>query len=132
MHDEVAQPAVADLKAENERLRDEINAARAEQRLTDELRKVGARSPSLLFASVKGDLQFAEDGSPLNTAALVERLRRDFPEQFGADRPQPIDAAAGHGRQGIISRESLAAMKPDEIAKLNWDDVRAALSAGQR
>jgi hypothetical protein len=51
--------------------------------------------PGLLFAYAIDDLQFDDQGRIANSAALVEKLQRTFPEQFGWDAPQQIDAGAG-------------------------------------
>jgi len=83
-----------------------------------------------MFEAAKGDLQFADDGSLANAEALVGQLRTKLPEQFGSFGPQPtIDGGAG-SRQGsaTLTKETLARMKPADIARLNWDDVRQVLS----
>jgi hypothetical protein len=121
---------LANLQAENETLRATIRQAEAHRRITGELAKAGARSPELLFASVRGDLQFAGDGSVVNTAALVARLRAQFPEQFGFDRPAPIDGGAGFAAPPQLTKETLPKMRPAEIAALDWADVRRVLAAG--
>src|SRR5688572_17084186 len=61
------------LRAENEQLKATIRMASAHRQITGELTRAGARSPELLFDSIKADLQFAEDGTVGNSAALVER-----------------------------------------------------------
>ncbi len=123
---------IAQLREENEQLKASIRDAAAHRQITGELERVGARSPELSFAAVKPDLQFADDDDAVvNVAAIVERLRRNFPEQFGADRPTgSIDAGAGLMTTSPINREALAKMKPVEIAKLDWEDVKRALAQG--
>ena len=117
------------LRAENEQLRTTIRLSAAHRQITDELAKAGARSPELLFDSVKADLQFAEDGKVGNAAAIVERLKTNFPEQFGYERPiASIDAGAGTGGGNTLTREALAKMKPAEIAALDWAEVRRVLA----
>ena len=119
------------LKAENEQLKATIRNASAYRQITGELERGGARSPELLFEAVKGDLQFADDGSLANAAAIVERLRRAFPEQFGIlPPPGSIDAGAGLAAMPRITKETLAKMKPAEIAKLDWEDVKRTLANG--
>lgn len=118
------------LQAENAELRATINLGSAREQITSELTKAGARSPSLLFDAAMSELQFADDGSLSNAAALVGSLRTKFPEQFGIDRPNAsIDAGAGRVNAPSLTKESLAAMKPSEIANLDWADVRNVLSA---
>ncbi len=119
------------LQAENEQLKATIRLTEAHRQITGELAKAGARSPELLFESVKADLQFADDGKIENAAALVERLKTGFPEQFGFERPAAsIDAGAGVAAAPQLSRDALAKMKPAEIAALDWSDVRRVLAAG--
>ncbi|HQZ96516.1 MAG TPA: hypothetical protein PLP21_09375 [Pyrinomonadaceae bacterium] len=120
---------VTQLKAENEQLKATIRTASAHRQITGELERIGARSPELLFEAVKGDLQFADDGSLTNAAAVVDRLRRDFPEQFGgATPPASIDAGAGTAPVPRLSKDTLAKMKPTEIAKLDWEEVKRTLA----
>ncbi len=94
------------------------------------LAEAGARSPDLLFAAAKSDLQLTGDGKPQNTAALVEHLKRSFPEQFGIQKPSgSIDGAAGTlAATQMLSAEGLSKMTPRQIQKLNWDDVRRVIS----
>jgi hypothetical protein len=113
---------------ENTRLKSIIRDTAAHRQITDELQRAGAKSPELLFAAVKSDLQFADDNSVVNAAAIVDHLRRSYPAQFGADRPISIDAGAGMTSRQSLSKESLAKMSPAEIAKLDWDSVREVLA----
>ena len=118
------------LQQENEQLKATIRDGEAHRQITGELEKAGARSPGLLFATVKGDLQFDADGKLVNAAALVGRLTAAFPEQFGVTRiPNPIDAGAGRTVTPQLTRDALAKMKPSEIATLDWADVRRVLAA---
>lgn len=117
------------LRAENELLKTTIRQTEAHRRLTGELTKAGARSPELLFATVKQEVQFAGDGSVVNAAALVGRLKSSFPEQFGFERPTgSIDGGAGVTVQPRLTKAALAKMKPAEIAALDWADVRKVLA----
>ncbi len=121
---------VEQLRRENEELKQtaRLNAARG--LITQELTEAGARSPELLFATVRGEIQFDEGGEPQNTAALVANLRSKFPEQFGSNPTSAsIDAAAGAGmRPNFLTAEALAKMTPQEIARLDWNEVRSVLS----
>ncbi len=122
---------LTELQAENEQLKATIRLNAAHRQITGELAQAGARSPELLFDSVKGDLQFASDGNVENAAALVQRLRTAHPEQFGVERPAAsIDAGAGMASAPRLTKEALAKMKPSEIAELDWADVRRVLAAG--
>lgn len=121
---------IEELRLENEQLKTTIRMAAAHRQITGELAKAGARSPELLFDSVKADLQYADDGTAQNAAALVERLKRSFPEQFGYERPtSSIDAGVGRIAAPQLTKDALAKMKPAEIAELDWADVKRVLSA---
>jgi hypothetical protein len=100
--------------------------------MTAALTKAGARSPELLFNSAKESLQFDGEGKAANTAALVEQLKKSFPEQFGVERPSgSIDGGAGAGSEtSYLTKEKLARMTAAEIAKLDWQDVRKVLAEG--
>ena len=122
---------LTELQAENEQLKATIRLGEAHRQITGELAKAGARSPELLFDSVKADLQFADDGTLENAAALVQKLRDAHPEQFGTQLPiASIDAGAGMNSAPQLTRDALAKMKPAEIAALDWADVRRVLAVG--
>jgi hypothetical protein len=83
-----------------------------------------------LFDSIKGKLQFDDEGKPANAAALVRHLKTVHPEQFGSERTaSSIDAGAGGTVTPQLSRDALSRMKPSEIAALDWADVRRVLAA---
>lgn len=117
------------LTRENATLREMIRIRDARDDVTEVLKTAGARSPGLLFAYAVDDLQFDNDGRVANSAALVEKLRRSFPEQFGRDTAPRIDAGAGGASHAqYLTKEALSKMKPAEIAKLDWAVVRQVLS----
>jgi hypothetical protein len=106
-----------------------IRLSEAHRQITGELSRAGARSPELLFDSVKADLQFADDGGLQNAAAVVQKLRDAHPEQFGTHAPVgSIDAGAGQSPTPQLTRDALAKMKPSEIAELDWNDVKRVLA----
>jgi len=120
--------ALAQLQAENEQLKATIRFDTAHRQITGELARAGARSPELLFDAVKGDLQFAEDGTLENAAAVLDKLKTSFPEQFGADRPASIDAGSGQIATPRLTRDALHRMSAAEIAELDWNDVKRVLA----
>lgn len=133
----VNHPSVVDdpkamnmLKAENEELKTSIRLRDARDAITKELAASGARSPDLLFQTAKDDLQFDYEGTVANAAAIVRQMRKQFPEQFGVEQVGgSVDGGAGaSGRSNTLTKESLAKMKPADIAKLDWADVRQVLS----
>lgn len=120
------------LKTENEQLKATIRLSNAHRQITAELAKAGARSPEVLFASMRDDLQFDDDGKVVNTAALIARLKARHPEQFSrVGRSGSIDAGTGRAARDLLDRAALAAMTPGEIAKLDWDEVRRALTRAE-
>jgi len=118
---------LARLRAENDRLRSTMRNAAAHRQITGELGRIGARSPELLFEFVKGDLQFTDDDAVVNAAALIEKMRRQFPEQFGT-QTAGIDAAAGQAIPPRLSKEALGRMTAAQIAELDWNDVKRVLA----
>jgi hypothetical protein len=119
------------LRTENEQLKASIRLAEAHRQITAELAKAGARSPELLFASVRDHLQFADDGTLINAAALIAKLTTDFPEQFGKEPAESIEAGSGRSAPPVWSKKALARMSPAEIAKLDWDEVRRTLTESE-
>jgi len=121
------------LKAENEELRNSIRMRDARDAVGEALQKAGAKSPALLFKSVQDQLEFDDKGKIANLDTLVADLAKDFPEQFGTPKPEDgIDAGAGQGQKGTsLTLAQLEKMTPQEIAKLPWDDVKAAMAAKQ-
>jgi len=126
--DAASAAEIARLSAENAALRDAVRLGSARETVTAGLAAAGARSPLLLFEHVRGDLQFADDGSLQNAEAVVGLMRQRFPEQFGPASPPSIDAGAGRAAAVPLTKEALAKMTPAEVASLNWDDVRSVLS----
>ena len=120
--------ALTKLSAENEQLKTTIRLSAAHRQITGELAKAGARSPELLFDAIKGELKFTAGGKVENPKALIDSIAARFPEQFGFDQPASIDAGAGTGGGNTLTREALAKMKPAEIARLDWADVRRVLA----
>ncbi len=117
-----------DPESENAGLRSELRLSSARDQLSSALFAAGARTPALLCDAAKTDLQIAEDGSVTNAAALVERLRSKFPEQFRVASPESIDGGAGRSIPAPLTKEALARMSPAEITKLDWAAVRRVLS----
>ena len=120
--------AVEQLKTENIRLKATIRLSQAHRQITAELAKAGARSPELLFTSVQGDVQFGDDGTVQNTGALVSMLKAKFPEQFGSTAAGSIDAGPKPATSPLTA-SALAKMSSDEIARLDWDDVKRVLTS---
>ena len=118
------------LAAENEELRSEIRMRGAVYDIEKRLAAAGARSPGLLAKEASEGFQFGEDGTLASPEALIENLRRSYPEQFGRDVPAgSIDAGAGRNAAPPLNREALSRMTPNEIRELDWEEVRAALAS---
>ena len=128
---EISAQVSADREAENAELRAAVRMSEARELLTGSLRSAGANSPELLFEAVKGEIQFADDGSPANSAAILDLLKRKYPEQFVRDIPAvSIDGGAGRNVPSPLTREALAKMSPAEIARLDWAAVGSVLKNG--
>jgi hypothetical protein len=124
-----SNPELETLRTQNEELRSEIRASKARAALTAELTAVGGRSPELLIAAAEKDVQFDENGDPVNIAAVVSNLTQKYPAQFGRENPASIDAGAGRlNQKSFLTRDSLSKMKPEEVARLDWNDVRQVLA----
>jgi hypothetical protein len=123
-------PPANDLAAENLALKQMIRLRDAREVLTTALNERGARSPGLLFAYAVDDLQFDEDGNLENAAAVIRKIEKAFPEQFEQREATPsINGGSGAAnRVTSITRESLAKMRPSEIAALDWNEVKRVLS----
>lgn len=118
-----------ELRTENEKLKSEIRFDRARGEVTKHLAKAGAWSPQLMFGAIANELQFDEDGKLMNGAAIVEKLKRDYPESFVSENPVgTIEGGAGAGRGKFLTKEALSKMTAADIAKLDWADVRRILS----
>ena len=121
---------LTELQAENEQLKATLRLNAAHRQITGELARAGARSPELLFDSIKADLQFSADGEVENTAELVQKLKQAHPEQFGTQFPvASIDAGAGRSTAPQLTREALRTMTAAEIAELDWNDVKRVLAS---
>ncbi|HTH52271.1 MAG TPA: hypothetical protein VL501_10075 [Pyrinomonadaceae bacterium] len=122
---------LAELRAENERLKKQLAEQSAHSSLKDKLKQAGARTPKLLLDAAKDALKFTVAGELENAVEIVEALREKFPEQFGTHTPPSvpsIDAGAGRVSKPGLTREALAKMTPAQVAELDWNDVRRALS----
>ncbi|HEX2641186.1 MAG TPA: hypothetical protein VHL50_11460 [Pyrinomonadaceae bacterium] len=121
--------SVESLVEENESLRNRLRTRDAMDELGRELRDAGAVSPELLSKAVADELQFGEDGGAVNVAALVEKLKKSFPTQFGRGFGHTgIDGGAGRNEARPLTKETLAKMSPAQIAALDWQEVRQVLS----
>jgi hypothetical protein len=124
-----AAAELAALRAENAELKRTSQIGAARDAVTAALGRLGAASPGLLFEAAKADLQFGESGGLENLEALVAKLQRTFPEQFAGGGSGSIDAGAGRHSAPQLTRELLGRMKPADIAKLDWSEVRRVLAS---
>lgn len=119
------------LRQENEELKAAARLREAREAMKAELSGAGARSPELLFGAVRAEIEFDGEGRPANLGDLIARLRRDFPEQFEQAPPAGhIDAGSGTSAPAAqpLTAEALARMSPAEINRLDWAEVRSALT----
>lgn len=145
------------LRTENSELKHQLRLVYARDQLTRTLTSENARSPELLFEAAVSKLAFDEDGKLNNLSDIIADIKSRFPEQFVVEKVEPprfgspparggVAPAsgdevvgvpprainAGAGRIGIrppLTKEMLAAMKPRDIANLNWHDVKQAMEA---
>ena len=118
-------PDTEELAEENEKLRAEIRIRNAVYEIKTRLAQAGAKSPGLLTDRAKESFQFSDEGGLINAEAVVEHLRRTYPEQFPAGS---IDATAGRTSRPTLTKEALARMTPSEIQRLDWNEVKSALA----
>ena len=115
-----------ELAEENEALRAEIRMRGAVYDVKTRLAQAGAKSPGLLTDRAKESFQFSDEGGLINAEAIVEHLRKIYPEQFPAGS---IDATAGRIARPTLTKEALARMTPAEIQRLDWAEVKATLAS---
>ena len=130
--EEIVQPSLFSeeemnsMKQENETLKNLIRVRDARDAITQSLAAEGAQSPGLLFAYAVDSLQFDEEGKLVNAEAVVDHLKRSFPEQFR--KYESIGGGAGTVNQPPpLTRAALAKMSPAEISKLDWAAVKEAM-----
>lgn len=122
-------PGMEELAAENETLKAEIRIRTAVYDIEARLAKAGARSPNLIAESAKESFQFSEEGELTNAEAVIDHLKRTYPEQFSTEQIPSIDASAGRTKRPTLTKEALARMTPAEINHLDWNEVRATLTS---
>lgn len=120
-----APDATETLAAENAELKRELHIRSAVYDIETRLASAGARSPRLLSDRARSAFQIAETGELANAAAIIDQLKREFPEQFGVGS---IDAGAGRQQRPILTREALSTMSATEIQQLDWAEIKAVLS----
>jgi len=150
-----AQPTpeteLTDLKTENDRLRAELRMIAAHTELTRLLATERARSPELLFEASRDRLAFDVNGRLTSTDDLIAELKHRFPEQFVTDRSEdtPVLMSAEHEQSFVgnarvpsinsgagrsnsrspLTKDQLARMKPRDITRLDWNEVKHVLSS---
>jgi hypothetical protein len=118
------------MKQENETLKGLIRVRDARDAITKRLASEGAASPGLLFAYAVDSLQFDAEGKLENAEAVVQHLKRSFPEQFRSGSAPSIGGGAGTGNQPpALTRAALAKMSPAEISRLDWAAVKEAMQS---
>ena len=113
-----------ELAEENESLKVELYIRTAVYDIETRLTKAGARTPNLLAGQAKESFQFSDDGKLTNADAVIDQLKRAYPEQFAVPS---IDASAGRTPRPTLTKEALSRMTTTEIQRLDWNEVRSAL-----
>lgn len=120
------------IKKENEELREANRLRDAKDSVVEALTKAGGRSNELLWKAIKDDLEFDDKGNVKNLDTLLTSLKTDYADQFGEPKPgETIDGGAGGeaANAGKLTAAQLEKMTPQEVSKLPWDDVKAAMTA---
>lgn len=90
----------------------------ARTQVIEEARKAGFKvSPERVFALVKGDIVFDDDGKPTNVGAVVATLAKDEPGLIGAQNGSPTNPDRNRG-QGLTAAD-LKKMTTAEVAALD-------------
>lgn len=97
--------------AAEQRLRD----ANARSAVTDAATKANATSTRAVYALIRSDLEFDDDGEPTNVSALISQAKKEEPSLFRA--------AAGSGDGGARGESGAAG---------NGNDLNALLRASMR
>lgn len=104
-------------------------------------RKMGCIDEDSAFRLVEGDIQYGEDGRPVNVKEALDGLALQIPRMFGQYGGTGGTGGAGfsggggnahHGgrpRGGRLSRETIEQMTPQEVA-VYWPLVQDALANG--
>jgi len=146
-----AETEFTDLRTENDRLRSELRLINARNELTRLLTTERARSPELLFQASRERLTFDDNGKLTGTDDLIADLKHRFPEQFVTDRSEdtPVLMSAEHEQSFVgnarvpsinsgagrshsrspLTKDQLARMKPRDITRLDWNEVKHVLSS---
>jgi len=146
-----AETDFTDLRTENDRLRSELRLITARSELTRLLANENARSPELLFQASRERLTFDDNGKLTGTDDLIADLKHRFPEQFVTDRSEdtPVLMSAEHEQSFVgnarvpsinsgagrshsrspLTKDQLARMKPRDITRLDWNEVKHVLSS---
>lgn len=90
----------------------------ARSQVITEAQKSGFKvSPERVFALVKGDIEFDDDGKPTNVGAVVAQLAKDEPGLVGAANGSPTNPDRQRG-QGLTAAD-LKKMTQAEIAAMD-------------
>lgn len=90
----------------------------ARTQVIEEARKAGFKvSPERVFALVKGEIVFDDDGSPTNVGDVVAALAKDEPGMVGAANGSPTNPDRSRG-QGLTAAD-LKKMTPQQVAALD-------------
>jgi len=68
----------------------------------DAAKKAGAPDADLIYRVIKGDIEYADDGTPSNLKTLIDDLKQLSPNLFKAESKR-IDGGAGNGSKPKVS-----------------------------
>lgn len=96
----------------------------ARSQVIEEARKAGFRvSPDRVYALVKGDVEFDDDGTPTNVGDVVAQLAKDEPGLVGASNGSPTNPDRQRG-QGLTAAD-IKKMSQEEISNLPPEVLRS-------
>lgn len=101
--------ALAKAEAAETKLRD----ANARSAVTDAATKANAISPRAVFALIKSDLEFDDDGEPTNVDALLKAAMKDEPSLFRAANGSGDGGKGGAAHQANDINSLLRSMAQD-------------------
>jgi hypothetical protein len=94
------QRELADLKTRADAAETELRTARTKDAFSEAAAKARVKNSAKLFALVSDSIEYDDAGKPKNVAAVIERARKDFPEEFGATGSSVDGGASGKSTPG--------------------------------
>lgn len=81
---EKAKKEFNELKTKAESAEIELRNLRTKDAFTESASKAKAKNPAKLYSLVRERIEFGDDGKPKDLSKLIETVKKEFPEEFGA------------------------------------------------